>query len=835
MVVLRDGRVRIGLEGLSEALRGLASFHESAEKAQALNPIKIGIQSDTTQVTKLWSALRTGQPRQMSQSEIDSIFGTTPATQSGLAKLTQGLEKVNTVLGRNVFHTESVGKLSNGFTALTRNVGLGAEGAGVLESGLGMVALTGVAAFAAVGLSVAAVTGYLSDAVGKAAEFRSELGEIARAYSLTQEQSKFFEQSTLQTSLRTGKSTSEINAIVSATLQAGGGGRGEKIDPAMVEAITSRAIEASKSLPGVDSARIAELISQDAEFLKGSSESLDTFVNRSTNSMIAQNQLFGANVEEQAATLGKISLITQNLRGNIEESGGSLKEGAGLELSAFAGWARGKIGTGQQGSAKMTELLGGLLTTDAGKRAELGGILGLSPEEVAARQQDPKQFIMDVLKEYRKADSFERAALEANVGDTNHVLSALAPQLDELSESMSEFDKRVNEGDITHANFEDSMKGLSGQTSLLWQNLATISTVIGNLFLPALIDVVTGINSFLGPIAKWAVDFNKDDNANAKTLAGIFAKIVFFGPLFGVIIDCLKAIWGFSENIWNVASKLSDWFGSIIAYAQNLWSYLTGTYSDDQARAYQTVHPEEAGKSLSDVKSDMPTLVKTIKDLPGLMAQAVKSLVPGASAGTPLAGSVAEWTKTNDVSTYTDQQLADQSATLAKQNYPNREEKDLKEVKNDIYDYLKETRDFPDKPQDTQKLNQHTTFEVGGSYNPTISLPLTVSKEDEAGYEALADSPEYSPGFAKGGFVERSGLAGIHAGEVIVPAQVAASSRLQEILGTIASGSVDNSSRSITVNLGGLTVNTMTAVDEFDLLRKIENVVADAIRNSQSY
>jgi len=86
--------------------------------------------------------------------------------------------------------------------------------------------------------------------------------------------------------------------------------------------------------------------------------------------------------------------------------------------------------------------------------------------------------------------------------------------------------------------------------------------------------------------------------------------------------------------------------------------------------------------------------------------------------------------------------------------------------------------------------NKNSKTEVGGKYNPSISVPSTMSAENKAGYAKLADSQEYAPGsgYANGGLVTKSGIALVHEGEPIIPADVASSSRLQNILESIAYG-----------------------------------------------
>ena len=839
-MTIRDAGLGIRIEGLSQALSGLARVRDSLDGIP--RTLDIGVRFNTSDVEKTWSALRAGQPKRMDQSEIDQIFGTTSATQTRLGKLTEGLEKVNTLLGRNVFHTQNIQKLSTGITTLSKNVGAGAEGAGALEAGFGLVETVGVAAFAAVGLSVADVTGYIGDATGKAAEFRSEMGEISRSMLMNQEQSNALSKSTLNLSLNTGKSTEEISKVVYATLEAGGGKVGGEVNQQLVDLVATRSVQATKSLPGTEGSAVAELMSRNIQFLKSSNEDMTDFVKKSSNAIILSHSLFGATSDEQSAYLTRLSSTVQSLRGNIEERGGSLTTGAGLELSGLAAAAGEKL-PGRQGAMRMTELFSQLLTVDEGKRAELGNLMHISGEEFAKRQQDPTKLVLDFLRQYKENEA-ERGFMRGVIGEeSGGTLDVLAPQFDEISKSLEKYNQKLNEGDVTFENFKTAQNGYSYQVEELYTNLGLVSTSLGLIFLPSIIEFVKMLNSVLKPFAEWAI--GAQDDPNVKTLTSIYTKLVLFGPLFGAIGDSLKMLVDISGGAYNVLQGFSDWFNGILNTLASLWSYFTGSYSDEQARAYQNaidpqkmelLRPELIGKTLVEVKAEMPTFSKDLRELPAKMADAVKDAAGlGRSDQTGLAGSITEWTKTNDVSKYTDQQLSDKSMALAKQNYPNREEADLKDVKNDIYDYLKETRDFPDKTHDTQKLNQHTTFEVGGSYNPTVKLPLSVSKENEAGYTALAESPEYSPGFATGGIVKKSGLALVHAGEPIVPAEIARSPR--SILDFLnLSSTTDNSKSNVTNNFEcNFHISGEVKSDNFELRSIIEKMIADGIQHSQAY
>jgi len=96
------------------------------------------------------------------------------------------------------------------------------------------------------------------------------------------------------------------------------------------------------------------------------------------------------------------------------------------------------------------------------------------------------------------------------------------------------------------------------------------------------------------------------------------------------------------------------------------------------------------------------------------------------------------------------------------------------------------------------------------------------------------------PAAAEGGEVERSGLAVVHQGEPIVPADIAASSRLLDMLDLIANAPVGGDistlgasargpvsvSAPMTVNLGGVHISGQAGqIDEDSILRKVRDLL----------
>ncbi len=95
-------------------------------------------------------------------------------------------------------------------------------------------------------------------------------------------------------------------------------------------------------------------------------------------------------------------------------------------------------------------------------------------------------------------------------------------------------------------------------------------------------------------------------------------------------------------------------------------------------------------------------------------------------------------------------------------------------------------------------------------------------------------------GFAKGGFVEKTGFALVHSGEPIIPAEVANSSRLQSILENIAYG--DESSTSSVINNSPIIHIHYEAdprrgilLDETAFEHKVSDIIAKRLRQLNGY
>ncbi len=105
-----------------------------------------------------------------------------------------------------------------------------------------------------------------------------------------------------------------------------------------------------------------------------------------------------------------------------------------------------------------------------------------------------------------------------------------------------------------------------------------------------------------------------------------------------------------------------------------------------------------------------------------------------------------------------------------------------------------------------------------------------------SGWNALRDTV----GFADGGFVEKTGFALVHSGEPIIPAEVASSSRLQNILENIAYG--DESSTSSVINNSPIIHIHYEAdprrgilLDETAFEHKVSDIIAKRLRQLNGY
>ena len=118
-----------------------------------------------------------------------------------------------------------------------------------------------------------------------------------------------------------------------------------------------------------------------------------------------------------------------------------------------------------------------------------------------------------------------------------------------------------------------------------------------------------------------------------------------------------------------------------------------------------------------------------------------------------------------------------------------------------------------------------------------VSGPIFSAEESKAFESNLKWANE---GYAKGGFVEKTGMALVHEGEPIIPAEVANSSRLQTILENIAYGS-ETTTSSITNNTPVIHIHYEAdprrgiLLDETAFEHKVSDIIAKRLRQLNGY
>lgn len=94
------------------------------------------------------------------------------------------------------------------------------------------------------------------------------------------------------------------------------------------------------------------------------------------------------------------------------------------------------------------------------------------------------------------------------------------------------------------------------------------------------------------------------------------------------------------------------------------------------------------------------------------------------------------------------------------------------------------------------------------------------------------------PSAASGGFVQKSGLAIVHENEPIIPAEIASSSRLQEILGSIATGKSNPNIQpniQISMTYSAPASNTGIYLDKFSFERAVKEIIGKVTRTYGAY
>lgn len=121
------------------------------------------------------------------------------------------------------------------------------------------------------------------------------------------------------------------------------------------------------------------------------------------------------------------------------------------------------------------------------------------------------------------------------------------------------------------------------------------------------------------------------------------------------------------------------------------------------------------------------------------------------------------------------------------------------------------------------------------SGNP-IQFPMMVYNWWTGAGEKIEDMPV--KGAASGGFVTKEGLLQVHKNEPIIPAEIASSSRLQEVLGSIAKGSTQsNTTPNIQVSMSYSAPSNANGIylDKMSFERAVKEIIGKALRHYGSY
>lgn len=130
-----------------------------------------------------------------------------------------------------------------------------------------------------------------------------------------------------------------------------------------------------------------------------------------------------------------------------------------------------------------------------------------------------------------------------------------------------------------------------------------------------------------------------------------------------------------------------------------------------------------------------------------------------------------------------------------------------------------------------------------GSKNtgPQIDLASIASENENKKDQGLVNKALNMIGFADGGFVQKTGFALVHEGEPIIPADVASSSRLQNILEGIAyGGSSSNTYGDINVRINytppsSSTSSNMIVMDRISFEHMVSDIIAKRLRQLNGY
>ena len=128
-----------------------------------------------------------------------------------------------------------------------------------------------------------------------------------------------------------------------------------------------------------------------------------------------------------------------------------------------------------------------------------------------------------------------------------------------------------------------------------------------------------------------------------------------------------------------------------------------------------------------------------------------------------------------------------------------------------------------------------------GSKNTSPQIDLASIAPETSKEQSWTDRALNMIGFADGGFVQKTGFALVHSGEPIIPADVANSSRLQNILESIAyGGSSSNTYGDINVRINytsptSSASNNMIVMDRISFEHMVSDIIAKRLRQLNGY
>lgn len=234
-------------------------------------------------------------------------------------------------------------------------------------------------------------------------------------------------------------------------------------------------------------------------------------------------------------------------------------------------------------------------------------------------------------------------------------------------------------------------------------------------------------------------------------------------------------------------------------------------------------------------------LVSKFKTLPTDIANAIKGFIGigGSNATSPaIPNTVDAFMAANPVTKdTTDNKISENAKILAAQLYPDRKSEDIQSVANAIYDYMKAIKGGADENTVQRLRNKLNHFTVTGPASSSTSQ--SSEPEKKQGIFGWGNTLGF---LAEGGSIQKSGLVYAHTGEPIIPAKIAGSSRLQDILESIAYGSsstTTNGDINVRINYSAPTgtnsSSNMIVMDKISFERMVADVIAQKLRQLNGY